>query len=60
VDGSTWGFNAGVDVAYFFSRYVGAGGVIRLNRGTVTVDDPLTPDAAELSAGHVTFGADCG
>jgi hypothetical protein len=56
VSGSAWGFNAGVDVAYFFSRHVGAGGVLRLNRGTVTVDDPLTGDAADLEAGDVTFG----
>jgi hypothetical protein len=57
VSGSTWGFNAGADVAYFFSRHVGVGGVIRVNRGTVTIDEePLSVDTAELSAGHITFG----
>lgn len=57
VEGSTWGFNAGADVAYFFSRYVGVGGGVRFNKGTVTVEDPLTVKDAELDAGHTVISA---
>jgi hypothetical protein len=56
VEGSAWGFHGGIDAAYFFSRYVGVGGGVRLNRGTVTIDEPLTTDEAERSVGHTTFG----
>lgn len=55
-EGTAWGLHAGVDVGYFFSRHVGVGGVVRFNRGTVTVDDPLSGEEAELKAGHVTVG----
>jgi hypothetical protein len=55
-EGSVWGLHAGVDVGYFFSRYVGVGGVVRFNRGTVTVDDPLSGVEADLKAGHTTVG----
>jgi hypothetical protein len=55
-DGSGWGLHAGVDVGYFFSRYVGVGGVVRFNRGTVTVEDPLSGEDADLKAGHLTLG----
>jgi hypothetical protein len=57
VDGTAWGFNAGADVSYFFSRNVGVGAVVRFNRGTVTVDEPLTGNSADLEAGHTTVGA---
>lgn len=57
VEGSAWGFNVGADVAYFFSRHVGVGGVVRFNQGTVDIDsEPLTGDSAELKAGHTLVG----
>ncbi len=56
-EGSRWGFNAGVDVGYFFSRYVGIGGMLRASKGTVTLTDPLTNDAVERKAGHLAYGA---
>lgn len=57
VDGSTWGFHGGADVAYFFSRYVGVGGGFRVNKGTVQIEpEPLTHDSVDLSVGHATFG----
>jgi hypothetical protein len=56
VDGNAWGLHAGVDVGYFFSRFVGVGGVVRFNRGTVTVEDPLSGEDADLKAGHLTLG----
>jgi hypothetical protein len=33
IDGSVFGFHAGVDASWFFSRYVGVGGVIRYAAG---------------------------
>lgn len=56
ITGSAWGFNVGVDVAYFFSRYVGVGGVVRFNQGNITIDDPLSGDEAELTGGRTVFG----
>jgi hypothetical protein len=42
VDLSAWGYNVGADVSYFFTRHVGIGGGVRLNRGTATnVEFPL-------------------
>jgi hypothetical protein len=54
--GSVWGFHAGADVAWFFSRHVGVGGVVRLNVGTADVDDPLSGESAELKVGRATVG----
>jgi hypothetical protein len=57
VDGSAWGLNAGADVAFFFSRYVGVGGTLRLTRGTVTLVDPLSNVEMDRDASHVIYGA---
>lgn len=54
--GSAWGFNVGVDVSYFFSKHVGAGAVIRFNRGTITVEDPHNSNDLDLEAGLTTAG----
>jgi hypothetical protein len=57
VDASAWGFNVGVDVAYFFSRYIGVGGNVRFNKGTVDIDEePLSEEPAEFDAGGAVFG----
>ena len=51
------GFNVGADVAYFFSRHIGVGGVVRFNQGTVEIDkEPLTEQPAEWKAGHTIIG----
>ena len=56
--GTSVGFNVGGDVAYFFTRHVGVGGVLRFNRGTVTIDaEPLSGEPSELTAGHLSAGA---
>lgn len=34
---STWGFNAGADVSYFFSKSIGVQGLVRFSQGTATV-----------------------
>jgi len=41
-EGSGWGFHAGADASFFFSRIVGVGAFGRYSRGTVGVDDPLS------------------
>jgi hypothetical protein len=57
-EGSTWGFHAGGDVAYYFSRHVGVGGGVSLSRGTVALDtEPLSEAAGELKVGWVILGA---
>ena len=38
-NGSSVGFNAGVDVAYFFTQRVGVGGMLQFSRATVELDD---------------------
>jgi hypothetical protein len=56
VSGSSWGFNAGADMSWFFTRHVGVGGGLRFNRGAVTVLEPLTVKNADLKVGHAEFG----
>jgi hypothetical protein len=57
VDASAWGFNVGIDVAYFFTRHIGIGGMVRMNRGTVSIaQEPLSGDRAELKAGSTVAG----
>jgi hypothetical protein len=54
--GSALGLNAGADASWFFTRYVGVGGGVRFNRGTVTLPEPLTGQNVGLRVGHVEFG----
>ena len=45
VEETTWGFHAGVDAGFFFSRHFGIGGFARFSRGTVTfTTDDFTLD----------------
>ena len=57
VTGSGWGYHVGGDVAYFFSRHVGLGGVLRFNGGSVTVREPLSEISVKLKMGGPMFGA---
>lgn len=57
VEEGAWGFNVGADVALFFTPHIGVGGVIRFNRVTMTIEDPLSGEAAELEAGATSLGA---
>jgi hypothetical protein len=52
------GFHIGGDVAYFFTRRVGIGGVIGVGRGRVEGINQFQPpiQKVELDAGHVLFG----
>jgi hypothetical protein len=38
VEGNAWGFHAGGDLSYMFSKMFGLGAQARISRGTVTVD----------------------
>lgn len=54
---TTWGFHAGADVAYFFSRYWGVGAGLRFNRGTVKLlSEPLSESRADLRVGSAVIG----
>jgi hypothetical protein len=56
VEGTGWGFHAGADFDYFFSRYAGVGGTLRFSRGTVDMAEPLSETTAEMTTGGVQFG----
>ena len=38
-EGSGWGLHAGGDISVFFNRVVGLGGMVRVSRGSVEIDD---------------------
>lgn len=53
---STWGFNAGFDVSYFFSKNVGVQGLVRYSQGKGTVsatgvDTDITVGGTQAGAG---------
>jgi hypothetical protein len=56
VEGTGWGFHVGGDITVFFSRYVGVGSFVRFSRGTVSLDDPLSGRAIDVTAGGVQAG----
>lgn len=54
---STWGFHVGGDVAYFFSKSVGAGGFVRYVNGSVDVTNPIAQTGQiTLKVGGVQVG----
>jgi hypothetical protein len=56
VEGTGWGFHAGADVGYFFSRYAGVGGTLRFSRGSVEMAEPLSGKPSKMTSGGVQFG----
>lgn len=52
--GSGWGLHAGGDVSVFFNRVVGVGAVLRVSRGSVTIQDYGGDE--ERRTGGVQFG----
>ena len=64
VKASAWGYHAGVDASYFFSRHVGVGGLLRYSRATVDLENPLqslvddrtATDAFKVGGVRVTGG----
>jgi hypothetical protein len=58
LDQSKWGFHAGADAAYFFSRYFGVGATVRFNRATIEMEnEPLSETTADLKVGSTVIGA---
>jgi hypothetical protein len=56
VEGTGWGFHAGADVGYFFSRHAGVGGTLRFSRGSVEMAEPLSEKPAKMTTGGTQFG----
>lgn len=58
VEETAWGFHAGIDLGYFFSRYVGIGGFARATRGTVTfrAEDFLLDENLDVKVGGFQAG----
>ena len=52
--GSSVGFNAGADVAYFFARHVGIGAVLQFSRATIALD--LSESSPEVRVGGTKAG----
>ena len=51
---STWGYNGGFDVSYFFSKSVGVQGLMRYSRGTATVG--VTGVDSDITVGGLHAG----
>lgn len=56
VEGRGIGFHVGADVSWFFAQYVGLGGFVRLNAGTVTIEEPMSERDQDLDVGGSQFG----
>jgi hypothetical protein len=56
VEGTGWGFHVGGDLTVFFSRFVGVGSFVRFSRGTVSLEDPLSGKAIDVTAGGIQAG----
>ena len=56
LEGTGWGFHAGADFSFFFSRVVGIGAMARYSRGTVEVIEPAFDTPLELKAGGLQIG----
>jgi hypothetical protein len=59
VSGTGLGWNAGGDVAFFFTPNVGLGAGLRVRGGSVEMEDPLSDDNTDLEVGRtsVSIGA---
>jgi hypothetical protein len=53
-DGSGWGAHGGFDVSFFFNRIVGVGGLVRISRGSVDLDD--YSGVSHVKVGGVQYG----
>lgn len=55
-DGGGWGFHAGGDLSFFFTRVVGLGVFGKYSRGTVEVLDPLSGEDVDVRTGGFQTG----
>ena len=53
IDGTGWGFHAGVDASFYFSRVFGLGGMVKFSRANVTLEDVV--GEYDSKAGGVAF-----
>jgi hypothetical protein len=53
-EGSGWGAHAGGDISVFFNRVVGLGALVRISRGSVSMDD--YGGVHDVKVGGVQFG----
>lgn len=58
VEQTGWGFHAGGDFAYMFTRVFGLGGFVRYSRGSVEIDDSNVPadGSIDVTTGGLTAG----
>ena len=56
VEGTGWGFHAGADLSFFFTRVVGIGAVARYSRATIELVDPLSDSTFDVKAGGLQVG----
>jgi hypothetical protein len=54
ISGTAWGFNVGGDLSYFPWKHVGFGGGATLNNGQLTITDPLSNNATDLTVGALS------
>ena len=56
-EGTGWGFHAGADASYFFTRIVGVGGLVRFSHGSVTLDpEAMSEVAQDVKVGGIHAG----
>lgn len=53
---TAWGFNAGFDVSYYFSRYLGVHGLLRYSKGTATVTATGVDSDVNVGGFHAGVG----
>jgi hypothetical protein len=54
--GTVWGYHAGLDVGWNFSRHAGIGGLLRFAKGSTTIEADGT-NTADIDAGGIQAGA---
>jgi hypothetical protein len=55
-EGTGWGFHAGADASWFFTRVVGIGGFGRFSRGTASIDEPMSEVSQDVKVGGFQGG----
>jgi hypothetical protein len=56
IESTGWGFHAGADASFFFTRVVGVGGVVRFSRGNVDLEDTLASAVGDSEVVRVKAG----
>jgi hypothetical protein len=56
IDGSGWGFHAGADGSFFFTRVLGVGGFARYSRGSIDLENTVARAFGQRELVAVTAG----